>query len=134
MEEQIQHQVDKILAYMREEAYKPLTVKELEEVFQVEGSEEFKDFVKALVQMEEMGLVVRTRSNRYGVPEKMNLVRGVLTGHAKGFAFLIPDEAGMDDVFIPLMRKMGRCMAIMSLSEYHLPVLVPGERVLLSAS
>ncbi|ONK22463.1 ribonuclease R [Bacillus sp. VT-16-64] len=107
MEEQIQHQVDKILAYMREEAYKPLTVKELEEVFQVEGSEEFKDFVKALVQMEEMGLVVRTRSNRYGVPEKMNLVRGVLTGHAKGFAFLIPDEAGMDDVFIPPHEKNG---------------------------
>lgn len=107
MEEQIQHHVDKILAYMREEAYKPLTVKELEEVFQVEGSEEFKGFVKALVQMEEMGLVVRTRSNRYGVPEKMNLVRGVLTGHAKGFAFLIPDEAGMDDVFIPPHEKNG---------------------------
>lgn len=107
MEEQLQHHVDKILAYMRDEAYKPLSVKELEEVFQIEGSEEFKDFVKALVQMEEMGLVVRTRSNRYGVPEKMNLVRGVLTGHAKGFAFLIPDEQGMDDIFIPPHEKNG---------------------------
>ena len=51
--------------------------------------------------MEEKGLVVRTRSNRYGLPEKMNLIRGKLTGHAKGFAFVIPDEPGMDDIFIP---------------------------------
>ena len=51
--------------------------------------------------MEEKGLVVRTRSNRYGLPQKMNLIRGKLTGHAKGFAFVIPDEPGMDDIFIP---------------------------------
>ncbi|MFS0644520.1 ribonuclease R [Siminovitchia sp. 179-K 8D1 HS] len=107
MEEHLQHHIDNILAYMRDEAYKPLSVKELEEAFQIEGSEAFKDFVKALVQMEEMGLVVRTRSNRYGVPEKMNLVRGVLAGHAKGFAFLIPDEQGMDDIFIPPHEKNG---------------------------
>ena len=52
----------------------------------------FKDFVKALVTMEEKGLVIRTRSNRYGLPEKMNLVRGKLIGHARGFAFVVPDE------------------------------------------
>ena len=31
---------------MREEAYKPLTIQELEEAFGIEGSEGFKDFVK----------------------------------------------------------------------------------------
>ncbi len=67
----------------------------------MKDSSTFKDFVKALVQMEEKGLVVRTRSNRYGLPEKMNLIRGKLTGHAKGFAFVIPEEPGMDDIFIP---------------------------------
>src|SRR3954451_18961621 len=51
--------------------------------------------------MEEKGLVVRTRSNRYGLPQKMNLIRGRLIGHAKGFAFVVPDEPGMDDIFIP---------------------------------
>ncbi|WP_230300573.1 ribonuclease R, partial [Peribacillus simplex] len=56
----------------------------------------------ALVKMEEKGLVVRTRSNRYGLPQKMNLFRGKLTGHAKGFAFVTPDDnPGMDDIFIP---------------------------------
>ncbi|HEO8422570.1 ribonuclease R [Niallia sp. FSL W8-0635] len=86
---------------MKDEAYKPLTVQELEEAFGIEDSSHFKDFVKALVQMEEKGLVVRTRSNRYGLPERMNLIRGKLAGHAKGFAFVIPEEQGMDDIFIP---------------------------------
>ncbi|WP_433959237.1 ribonuclease R [Cytobacillus horneckiae] len=93
--------IDQLLNYMKDEAYKPLTVQEMEEAFGIEDSSQFKDFVKALVLMEERGLVVRTRSNRYGIPEKMNLIRGKLSGHAKGFAFVIPDEPGMDDIFIP---------------------------------
>jgi ribonuclease R len=101
MEETIGQHIDKLLHYMKDEAYKPLTVQELETALGVADSSTFKDFVKALVQMEEKGLVVRTRSNRYGLPEKMNLIRGKLTGHAKGFAFVIPEEPGMDDIFIP---------------------------------
>ncbi|MBP3037944.1 ribonuclease R [Bacillaceae bacterium Marseille-Q3522] len=101
MEQTIQEHVDKLLFYMKDEAYKPLTVQELEAAFQIEDSADFKNFVKALVFMEEKGLVVRTRSNRYGLPEKMNLIRGKLSAHAKGFAFVIPDEPGMDDIFIP---------------------------------
>ncbi|WP_010676546.1 ribonuclease R [Bacillus timonensis] len=101
MEQEIQNHINKLLDFMKEEAYKPLTVQELEEAFGISGSEDFKDFVKALVVMEEQGLVVRTRSNRYGLPEKMNLVRGTITGHAKGFAFVVPEDKTMDDVFIP---------------------------------
>jgi ribonuclease R len=101
MDENIQEHVDRLLTYMKDEAYKPLTVQELEAAFGIEGSTNFKDFVKALVVMEERGLVVRTRSNRYGLPEKMNLIRGKLTAHAKGFAFVIPEEQGLDDIFIP---------------------------------
>ncbi|MDL0435108.1 ribonuclease R [Niallia sp. SS-2023] len=97
----IQEHIEKLLHYMKDEAYKPLTVQELEEAFGIEDSSNFKEFVKALVQMEEKGLVVRTRSNRYGLPEKMNLVKGKISGHAKGFAFVIPEEPGLDDIFIP---------------------------------
>lgn len=86
---------------MKEEAYKPLTVSELETALGIQDSSDFKDFVKTLVYMEEKGLVVRTRSNRYGLPEKMSLIRGKVSGHAKGFAFVVPDEPGMDDIFIP---------------------------------
>ena len=68
MDETIQKHMDKLLHYMKDEAYKPLTVQELESALGVKDSSTFKDFVKALVQMEEKGLVVRTRSNRYGLP------------------------------------------------------------------
>ncbi len=46
MEEITQEHIDKLLLFMREEAYKPLTIQELEEAFGIEGSEGFKDFVK----------------------------------------------------------------------------------------
>jgi ribonuclease R len=101
MDQEIQVHIKKLLAFMKEEAYKPLTVQELEEAFGIEDSAEFKEFVKALVVMEEEGLVVRTRSNRYGLPEKMNLLKGKVIGHAKGFAFVDPEDSSLDDVFIP---------------------------------
>ncbi|PPA70152.1 ribonuclease R [Jeotgalibacillus proteolyticus] len=101
MDDKTKKMMDNLLTFMREEAYKPLTVQELEESFKITDSDEFRDLVKALVVLEEKGHIVRTRSNRYGLPEKMNLVRGRLSGHAKGFAFLIPEEQGQDDVFIP---------------------------------
>ncbi|MED4533978.1 ribonuclease R [Metabacillus fastidiosus] len=101
MEKEIEKHIEKLLAFMREETYKPLTVQELEEAFGIEDSGDFKEFVKALVRMEDEGLVVRTRSNRYGLPEKMNLLKGNLIGHAKGFAFVDPEDASLDDIFIP---------------------------------
>ncbi|MDM5190700.1 ribonuclease R [Bacillus sp. DX4.1] len=101
MEEIIQEHIDKLLLFMKEEAYKPLTIQELEEAFGIQDSAGFKDFVKALVMMEEKGFVVRTRSNRYGLPEKMNLMRGKVIGHARGFAFVVPEEKTTDDIFIP---------------------------------
>ncbi|YCA43410.1 ribonuclease R [Bacillus sp. JZ8] len=102
MDQNIRNHIDRLLAYMREESYKPLTTKELEEVFGIEDSSEFKTFVRALVEMEEKGLIVRSRTNRYGLPERMNLVRGKLIGHAKGFAFVRPEDTTIEqDVFIP---------------------------------
>ncbi len=91
----------RIIEFMREEAYHPMTVQELEEDFGIESAADFKEFVKLLNVLEEDGKVIRTRSNRYGVPERMNLVRGKLQGNAKGFGFVIPEQEGMGDIYIP---------------------------------
>lgn len=91
----------RLLAFMKEEEYKPLTVAEIEEAFELEEADDFRELVKTLVKMEALGHVVRSRSNRYGLPERMNLLRGRFIGNAKGFGFVAPEEEGMDDVFIP---------------------------------
>ncbi|GAB7386654.1 ribonuclease R [Bacillaceae bacterium] len=91
---------EKILAFMEELSYKPMTVQELEEALGIETAAEFKAFVKLLNQLEAEGKIVRTRANRYGLPERMNLVRGRLQAHAKGFGFVIPEDGRMDDIYI----------------------------------
>lgn len=92
---------NRLLELMKNDDYKPLKVDEIEEVLQLEDADEFKELVKTLVRMEDQGFVVRSRSNRYGLPERMNLLRGKFIGHAKGFGFVTPEEEGMDDIFIP---------------------------------
>jgi len=91
----------KLLQVMKEEVYKPLTVQEIQEVLGFEQASEFKELVKMLVHLEQKGLVIRSKSNRYGIPERMNLIRGKFIGHAKGFGFVAPEAEGMDDIFIP---------------------------------
>ena len=92
---------ERILSLMKEESYKPLTVQEIQELLGFEQAAEFKELVKMLVQLEQSGHLIRSRTNRYGVPEKMNHVRGKFIGHAKGFGFVAHDAEGMDDIFIP---------------------------------
>ncbi|WP_028783658.1 ribonuclease R [Thalassobacillus devorans] len=90
----------KVLDFFNETASKPLSVQELEETLELDGADDFSDLMKTLNELEEQGELVRTRKNRFGLPEKMNLIRGRIQMHAKGFAFLIPDEEGKDDIYI----------------------------------
>jgi ribonuclease R len=75
---------------------RPLEVEELSR--QLDQSEP-EGLLLVLKDLEREGKVVRTRKNRYGVSKKMNLAVGVLQGHPKGFAFLVPDDKG-DDIYI----------------------------------
>ncbi|NBI27707.1 ribonuclease R [Chengkuizengella marina] len=91
---------ERLLSFMREDAYKPMSYKELEQHFQIEGAEQFRSFLKLLNELETNGMIIRTRTDRYGVPERMDLIRGKIQAHAKGFAFLIPDDKDQTDVYI----------------------------------
>lgn len=97
---------ERLLSYMKEEASKPLSIKDLEEGMKLEDSSQFKEFVKLLNELEEEGAIVRTRSNRYGLPDKMNLLRGEVIMHPKGFAF-VKTEVGQDDVYIAAAEMNG---------------------------
>lgn len=87
-----------MVSFMEEQAYKPMNIKELERVFGI-SKEDKNDFSKILKSMEKEGLIVKTRTEHYGVPERMGLVVGKLQGHQKGFAFVIP-ETDRPDVFV----------------------------------
>ena len=50
--------------------------------------------------MEEEGLIIKTRKERYGVPERMGLFVGKFQGNTKGFGFVLPDF-GDEDLYIP---------------------------------
>ncbi|MDU0332508.1 ribonuclease R, partial [Paenibacillus sp. 3LSP] len=89
-----------LLAFMRENAYKPMTYQELEEHFGITDAADFKEFLKMLNRLEQNGQIILTRTHRYGVPERMDLVRGRLQAHPKGFAFLIPEDRDHPDVYI----------------------------------
>ncbi|MCA0758139.1 ribonuclease R [Paenibacillus sp. N4] len=89
-----------LLDFMREKAYKPMKYQELEKHFGIEDAAEFKQFLKLLNKLEDEGKIIRTPSEHYGVPERMNLVRGRLQSHAKGFGFLIPEEKDHPDVYL----------------------------------
>ncbi|MFD1020418.1 ribonuclease R [Thalassobacillus hwangdonensis] len=91
---------NQIKNFFQENASKPLSVQELEETLELDEAGDFTDLMKSLNELEEEGELVRTRKNRFGLPEKMNLIRGRIQMHAKGFAFLIPDEEGKDDIYI----------------------------------
>ncbi|ANE46862.1 ribonuclease R [Paenibacillus swuensis] len=92
--------VEQVLELMVEPAYKPMTYQELEKEFKIDGAQEFKDFLQLLTGLENDGRVFRGKGERYGLPERMDLVRGRLQAHAKGFGFLIPENREHADVYI----------------------------------
>ncbi len=88
-----------LLDFMREQAYKPMSEKELLKVFQI-AKKDSKDFLRLLKQMEKDGEIIQTKAKLYGVPERMDLVVGRLQGHQRGFGFVIPEDQSIDDVFV----------------------------------
>lgn len=74
---------------------------ELEAQIAPQDAEAFKEMVKALVNMEEAGTIVRSRKNRYALPGKMDLIKGTFRAHERGYGFVIPENKDLDDIFIP---------------------------------
>ncbi|TAH63231.1 MAG: ribonuclease R, partial [Gottschalkiaceae bacterium] len=89
----------KVVEFMEKQAYKPMLREELARAFEID-SVDYRDFYKLLDEMEKEGLIIKTHKDRYGIPEKMNLVVGKLQCNQRGFGFVIPDNKELKDVFI----------------------------------
>jgi ribonuclease R len=91
---------EEIISFMKETVYKPMTYQELEKHFDIQSAIEFKELLLLLNALEEQGEILKTRNDRYGIPERMDLIKGRLQVNAKGFGFLIPEDREHPDVYI----------------------------------
>ena len=91
---------ERILAFMRLEAYKPLTAEELAAALELKGKS-LNDFWPLLEELEAEAAILKTRYGKYGVPERMNLVVGRFFAHSRGYGFVVPEQPDASDVFIP---------------------------------
>jgi ribonuclease R len=84
-------QQDQILRGIRDKVDHPATIRELLQRLRVPREEHtgFKRLIKGLV---ESGHLVKIRGNRYGLPDKMNLVVGRVETNPRGFAFVVPEK------------------------------------------
>jgi len=111
---------DDLLRLVRETVHHPATARELTRALRLprEEAAAFRRQLKALVAS---GDLLQIRGNRYGLPEKMDLVVGRLSTNAAGFGFVVPehppgDGAPLDsaqgkrpDVYIPA-AQIGEAM------------------------
>jgi ribonuclease R len=65
------------------------------------SQDDYRAFRRLLDALESDGVIVRQRKGRYAAPEQFDLVAGRVQVTRKGDGFVIPDEPGEEDVFVP---------------------------------
>jgi ribonuclease R len=93
---------EQLLTAIRDKVDHPATARELLQRLRIppEQRATVKRLLKGLV---EAGHLIQTRGNRFGLPDRMNLVVGKVQTHPRGFGFVIPDrpvEGIAGDIFI----------------------------------
>ena len=96
------HSEENLLELIRDRVDHPATVKELLQILKIprEQRATFRRRLKALVTS---GELVEIRGQRFGLPDRMNLVVGRVSTNPRGFAFVEPEggpENGPKSVFI----------------------------------
>jgi len=89
----------KLLEFLEEKATRPMTKEELFDEFDI-PSRQRKHFEEILKQLNQDGLIYKNKQDKYGLPEKFDLVAGRIDKNPRGFGFLIPEEPGHEDIFI----------------------------------
>jgi ribonuclease R len=91
---------DRVLEFLRSKTNRPMQAKELARGLEI-SQDDYRAFRRLLDSLESDGAIVRQRKGRYAVPEQFDLVAGRVQVTRKGDGFVIPDEPGEEDVFVP---------------------------------
>jgi len=90
---------EKILAFMDKEAYKPMLMEEI--IQKIDTSKNMKtEITKIVDDLEKEGKVIKTRTSRYALPHRLNLLIGEIQGSSKGFGFFLPEDKNREDIFV----------------------------------
>lgn len=87
---------EQLLQLIRDKVDHPATPRELLQRLKLPRQER-ATFKKLLGDLVESGALIQTRGNRFGLPDRMNLVVGKVVTHPRGFGFVVPDRP-LDDV------------------------------------
>jgi len=92
---------------MLEKRGKPLQRRDIVDVLKVESDDSREILRRRLRAMVRDGQLIQTRRNAYGLPARMDLLKGRISAHRDGFGFVILDDGG-SDLFISSreMRKV----------------------------
>ena len=85
---------DTILNYINRSSYRPMRVRELAGGMQIPEIE-YRTFRRMVKELETEGQIIRLKGNRYGPPDKLNLVVGRLNVNPAGYGFVCR-ETGPD--------------------------------------
>ncbi|MDP2822238.1 MAG: ribonuclease R [Sulfuritalea sp.] len=78
----------------------PVSFERLGELLDVR-SDEHSDFSRRLGAMARDAQLLQNRRGDWLIPDKADLIRGRVEGHPDGFGFLVPEEKGGADLFLP---------------------------------
>jgi ribonuclease R len=78
----------------------PVSVERLCQLLDIK-SDELTDFSRRLGAMARDAQLLQNRRGDWLIPDKADLIRGRVEGHPDGFGFLVPDEKGAADLFLP---------------------------------
>ena len=81
---------------MLEKRGQPMQRKELVSELKVESDDSREILRRRLRAMVRDGQLVQTRRKAYGLPARMDLVKGRISAHRDGYGFLVPDDSGTD--------------------------------------
>jgi ribonuclease R len=93
---------EQLLKLIRDQVDHPATPREILQRLKLPRQQR-STFKKLLADLVESGALVQTRGNRFGLPDRMNLVVGKVVTHPRGFGFVVPDrplEEVKGDLFI----------------------------------
>jgi ribonuclease R len=93
---------ERVLRLVRDELDHPATPREMLQRLKIPRDQR-STFTRILTDLVADGALVQTRGNRYGIPDRMNLVVGRMITHPRGFGFVVPDrplEEVSGDVYI----------------------------------